>query len=135
MSLPQRKDVLGGDKADTDMINFLRYDHALLTFTPGKEDALKHFYGEVLGLQEVPGNHPGGAIWYLIAGTEIHFAAEEPGVSSRRHLAFEVGDLAVLKEILEAAGIEPTYSSKIEGRERFFVRDPFGNRLEFLAYR
>lgn len=116
------------------MISIVRYDHALLTYDRGADEKLRSFYTGVLGLSEIQGEHPGGAIWFRIAGTELHFGQEEGGKLSRRHLAFVVDDLQEAKGILEGKGLEITYSTKIEGRERFFIRDPFGNRLEFLAY-
>lgn len=117
------------------MIRFRRYDHALLTFREGEENVLRGFYTGLLGLAEVPGNHPGGAVWFSVAGTEIHFAAETPaGGLSRRHLAFEIEDLEEARNRFEHHGVEVSYSTPIGGRERFFVRDPFGNRLEFLSY-
>ncbi len=106
-----------------------------MTYPPGMENSVRQFYGEVLGLDEVPGVHPGGAIWFAIAGTEIHFGeGEAVGALSRRHVAFEIENPGEAKAYLESRGVEMSFSTRIEGRDRFFVRDPFGNRLEFLSY-
>ena len=60
---------------------------------------------------------------------------EEPaGELSGRHPAFEVADLKITKNFLESKGIQISYSSKIEGRERLFFRDPFGNRFELIEF-
>lgn len=134
MPLSQCPYVPGSTETHTGMIEFSRYDHVLLTYAPGGEDSLRAFYGGVLGLTEVAGKYPGDAIWYEVAGTELHFAAEEPSALSRRHIAFEITNLEQTRQHLEEKGLEIAYSTKIEGRERFFIRDPFGNRLEFLAY-
>lgn len=116
------------------MVQFKQYDHVLLTYSEGGESELRAFYGEILGLKEIPGLHPGGSLWFSVAGKEIHFATETAGGLSRRHVAFEIANLKETRDFLEDRGIEVSYSTKIEGRDRFFVRDPFGNRIEFLEY-
>lgn len=116
------------------MIHFINYDHVTLTYPYEQESVLRKFYGDVLGLEEIIGNHPNESIWFKMGNKEIHFVVEQMGPLSRRHVAFEVQDLNHAKEYLHGQGIEITFSSKIEGRDRFFVRDPFGNRLEFLVY-
>ena len=49
----------------------------------------------------------------------------------RAHPGLVVTDLAELASRLAAAGIETTYDESIPGTKRFYVADPFGNRLEF----
>ena len=51
---------------------------------------------------------------------------------SRRHPAFRVANLEALRKKLESAGIEIIAGNRFPGQERFFVRDPWGNRLEFV---
>jgi len=41
--------------------------------------------------------------------------------------------LEELAQRVEAAGLEAKWDDRIEGRRRFYVRDPFGNRVELLA--
>ncbi|MGB0060752.1 VOC family protein, partial [Candidatus Binatus sp.] len=52
--------------------------------------------------------------------------------TSRRHPAFRVANLEALRKKLESAGIEIIAGNRFPGQERFFVRDPWGNRLEFV---
>ena len=52
--------------------------------------------------------------------------------SSRRHPAFRVANLEALRRKLESAGIKIIAGNRFPGQERFFVRDPWGNRLEFV---
>ena len=116
------------------MIQFTRLDHILITIPEGKTAEARAFYGQVLNLTEIPGEHPGGAIWFAIAGIQLHLR-EEPGASlSLRHPALEVENLAGAKHELEQNGIAISYSSDIDGRQRFFFRDPFGNRIELLEF-
>ena len=53
---------------------------------------------------------------------------------SSRHPGFLVDDLDALRRKLEGAKVELEEAIPINGRERFFCRDPFGNRLEFLSF-
>ncbi|GAB3250789.1 VOC family protein [Larkinella harenae] len=116
------------------MIQFKRLDHILIPISEGKRDEARAFYGGILGLNEVPGEHPGGALWFAIADIELHLREEAPGPYSKRHPAFEVANLAEAKAGLERRGIEISYSSDIDGRQRFFFHDPFGNRFELLEF-
>ncbi|MEZ0484264.1 VOC family protein [Fibrella aquatica] len=116
------------------MIQFTRLDHVLVAIPEQKTEEARAFYSEVLGLTEIPGEHPGGAIWFEIADIQLHLREEAGGIFSLRHPAFEVLDLSGARQELAAKGVEITYSSVIEGRDRFFIRDPFGNRIEFIEF-
>lgn len=95
----------------------------------------RDFYGSKLGLKEIEGEHPNGALWFVIGDAELHVREEdlEAGISGR-HPAFEVQDLAKAKVFLQEQGIEITFSSQIEGRDRCFFRDPWGNRFELIEF-
>ncbi len=116
------------------MIHFTRLDHILISIPEGKTDEARAFYGQVLNLTEIPGEHPGGAIWFSIADIQLHLREEAGGNLSLRHPAFEVADLNAAKRELEQKGIVLSFSSDIDGRQRFFFRDPFGNRIELLQF-
>lgn len=116
------------------MIQFTRLDHILLPIPEGKTMEARAFYSQVLNLAEIPGEHPGGAIWFEIAGIQLHLREESGGGLSLRHPAFEVSNLAGAKQELEQNGVAVSYSSDIDGRQRFFFRDPFGNRIELLEF-
>ncbi|AKD57083.1 VOC family protein [Spirosoma radiotolerans] len=116
------------------MIQFTRLDHILISIPEGKTAEARAFYSQVLNLREIPGEHPGGAIWFEIAGIQLHLREEPGGSLSLRHPAFEVEDLAGAKHELEQKGVAISYSSDIDGRQRFFFRDPFGNRIELLEF-
>ena len=116
------------------MIHFKRLDHILISIPEGKKEEARTFYGDVLGLEEVPGEHPGGALWFSIADIQLHFREEAAGPYSKRHPAFEIANLEEAKQQLENHGIAITYSSEIDGRQRFFFHDPFDNRIELLQF-
>jgi extradiol dioxygenase family protein len=116
------------------MIHYKRLDHILISIPVGKTDEARTFYRNVLGLTEIPGDHPKGAIWFDIADIQLHIREETPQTSSDRHPAFEITGLDEAQRHFQAFGITPSFSSEIDGRQRFFIRDPFGNRIEFLEY-
>jgi catechol 2,3-dioxygenase-like lactoylglutathione lyase family enzyme len=94
----------------------------------------RHFYGAVLGLTPAPRPTDAGraGCWYRLGELELHLS-EEAGAEnarSKRHVAFEVADLPAWRAHLEAAGAPVEEGRPLAGVQRFFVRDPAGNRLE-----
>ena len=116
------------------MIQFTRLDHILLCISEGKTEQAREFYGNVLGLNEIPGEHPGGAIWFQVADIQIHLREEAGSTYSKRHPAFVVDNLPEAEQLLIDRGLSIEYSSEIDGRQRLFFRDPFDNRIELLQY-
>ena len=51
---------------------------------------------------------------------------------TKSHLAYEVSDLELLKSGLAQRGIKWNDNSPVPGFVRGDIRDPFGNRIEFL---
>jgi catechol 2,3-dioxygenase-like lactoylglutathione lyase family enzyme len=116
------------------MINYKRLDHILISIPVGKTQEARTFYRDVMGLKEIHGNHPKDAIWFDIADIQLHIREEELQTISDRHPAFEITDLDEAKSYFKQKGVTLSFSSDIDGRQRFFIRDPFGNRIEFLEY-
>ena len=87
---------------------------------------------------ERPANTDSGnpGAWYQCGVQQLHLTTEKDASvvnrNSRRHPAFRVASLAALRARLESAGIEIIAGNRFPGQERFFVRDPWGNRLEFV---
>ncbi len=107
------------------------------------EDEASRFYEQLLGFEPIPRPQSlsaagGRGVWYRCGNAEFHvFFNPAPGFqpdASSRHPAFLVADLDALRRRLQAASIELEAAIPIDGRERFFCRDPFGNRLEFLVF-
>ncbi len=120
------------------MVKIVALHHVQLAMPAGEEAAARRFYGEVLGLAELP-KPPvlavrGGA-WFGDGAVQVHLGVEADFRPARKaHPAFQVENLDVVAARCEAAGHAPTPTSNTElpGYRRFYVADPVGNRLEFL---
>jgi len=115
-------------------VRILGIDHVQVTAPPGSEPEARTFYGELLGLEELPrpttlpDRH---GCWFRVGGQELHVGFEEPFHPARKaHPSFTVDDLAALVARLGAAGTGATPDASIPGVERVFISDPFGNRIE-----
>lgn len=115
-------------------------DHVQLAMPSGGEELARRFYGEVLGLTEVP-KPPNlvarGGCWFQCGPLQLHLGVEADFRPAKKaHPALLVTDLAELLEALHAAGIEVQRDPEsIHGVDRAFATDPFGNRIELMAAR
>jgi catechol 2,3-dioxygenase-like lactoylglutathione lyase family enzyme len=109
-----------------------------LAIPPGGEEAAS-FYKGILGLTSVP--KPAhlpvrGGLWFRGAGLELHLGIEDSfRQSARSHPALRIEGLAHLRAGLRDHGVGVEDDTQLEGHERFYVRDPFGNRLELIEER
>ena len=115
---------------------FLRLHHVQLAMPFGQEDAARAFYAAALGLTERP-KPPvlaaRGGCWFAAGGLELHLGVEPAFVPARKaHPALLVDGLDALAERLAGAGSPVTWDPDFPGHRRFYVDDPFGNRLEVL---
>ena len=110
--------------------------HVQIAIPTGGEETALGFYGGLIGLQQIakPGNLvKRGGIWFSTATLQLHVGIDQDFVPARKaHVALEVRDLGSLRARLAAAGVAMTEDEPLEGYDRFYVSDPFGNRLEFL---
>lgn len=111
-------------------------DHIQLAMPQNGEEQARAFYVELLGLQEIAKPAPlapRGGCWFEQSGAQIHLGVEEPFAPARKaHPALLVGNLDAWMARFEAAGIAITLDETVAGRRRFYVNDPFGNRIELL---
>lgn len=112
--------------------------HVSIPRPPGEASALlaRQFYGDLVGLVEKPVPSSivhADLVWFKIGEeTELHvFAEEESDTTSGRHFCLNVGDVSAMRSTLEQAECEVWEPEGIQGRPRFFCRDPFGNVVEF----
>ena len=110
--------------------------HVQLAMPAGQEETAEGFYSGVLGLQRIPkpAHLAGrGGAWFRGHGVEVHLGVEESFAPARKaHPAFLVRDLQELRSRIDREGVEVTLDTQIEGHDRFYVSDPFGNRLEMI---
>jgi catechol 2,3-dioxygenase-like lactoylglutathione lyase family enzyme len=119
------------------MPRLVRLHHVQIAAPPGSEDAARRFFGEFLGMREIP-KPPNlarrGGVWFELGEDQLHIGIEPSfRPAEKAHPAFEVDDLHALRERLVAGGIEVWEDEPFPRRDRFYARDPFGNRLEFLG--
>ena len=117
-------------------MNVIALHHIQIAIPPGGEHTARKFYGDLLGLPEVP--KPihlvsRGGIWFESEKLRVHLGVDNEFHAARKaHPAFLVVDLASLATRCSAAGFEVTEDQPLEGFKRVYVFDPFGNRVELL---
>ena len=125
-----------GVRSMTAAHSFAAIDHVQVAIPAGGEQECRAFWGELLGLSEVP-KPPvlaaRGGCWFQGPGFQVHLGVESDfRPALRAHPGFEIRGLRVLAELLAGHGYVVTFSSEVPGQDRFHTVDPFGNRLEFL---
>ena len=102
----------------------------------GQEWQARTFYAAVLGLTEEskPANLARrGGLWFRSGALRLHLGVDPDFRPARKaHPALLVKGLADLAERCRAAGYPPTTDEPLEGFNRVYVSDPFGNRIELL---
>ncbi|MCM2419785.1 VOC family protein [Streptomyces sp. RKAG293] len=111
-------------------------DHVQLAAPPGSEDALRAFYGDVLGMTELP-KPPvlaaRGGCWFGSGAAQLHIGVEEGFRPARKaHPGIRVVGITAYARRLEERGATVVWDDDLPGHRRFYSDDPFGNRLEFL---
>jgi catechol 2,3-dioxygenase-like lactoylglutathione lyase family enzyme len=117
----------------------MELDHVQLAAPPGCEDEARRFYGELLGLGEIPKPEPlraRGGVWFQLDRGQLHIGVEDPFRPARKaHPALRVAPerLEALAARLSAAGVALQWDAELPGVRRFYVEDPWGNRLELMT--
>jgi catechol 2,3-dioxygenase-like lactoylglutathione lyase family enzyme len=112
------------------------FHHVQLAMPPGGEPDADAFYAGVLAFDVVP--KPAhlaarGGRWFRAGTTELHLGAEEGfGPSAKAHPALRIRGLRALRSRVEDAGLAVEEDTQLDGHERWYLRDPFGNRLELI---
>ena len=114
----------------------LRIDHVQLAMPRGEEEKARAFYGGLLEIPEAP-KPPElakrGGVWFERGDLKVHLGVEaEFRPALKAHPAFVVSGLEGLAAPLRAAGAAVVEDDAMPGYRRFYVTDPFGNRLELM---
>jgi catechol 2,3-dioxygenase-like lactoylglutathione lyase family enzyme len=112
----------------------MRLSHINITMPKGGEESARTFYAGLLGLREIekPASiRNRGGVWFQAGGLDVHLSIEDQRTApdAYRHFGLECADVDGLRETLRAANI-PTEDGRPVPWRRFFVHDPFGNRIE-----
>jgi catechol 2,3-dioxygenase-like lactoylglutathione lyase family enzyme len=116
--------------------------HVQVAAPPGCEPAARAFYGDLLHLREIqkpPLLAVRGGCWFSLGDGELHVGVEDPfKPATKAHPALLVDSVAALDELAAALSTEGdpvTWADEAEipGQRRFYVDDPWGNRLELIA--
>lgn len=99
--------------------------------------ASRRFYSDQLGLREIaaPKTFDFVALWYDLGETYLHLLLKPiADTISPRHFCLHVSDISAARAHVAAQSIPIDETVKIPGAERFFIRDPDGNRIEILQW-
>lgn len=113
-----------------------RIDHVQLAMPEGAEDEARRFYTGLLGIPETP-KPPKlaarGGCWFEDGDLKIHLGVEADFRAARKaHPALIVSGLRGLVARLEADGVTVKDDDELQGYDRIYVDDPFGNRIELM---
>lgn len=118
--------------------NFDVYDleHVQLAMPAREETAARAFYRDALGLAEVakPANLAArGGCWFEAGVLRLHLGVDNGFRPARKaHPALLVRNLPALRRRLAEAGFPPKEDEPLDGYDRCYVDDPFGNRIELM---
>lgn len=117
------------------MINEIH--HVQVTIPRGTEEQARQFYCQLLRLQEI--KKPAvieerGGFWLQVGNRQIHVGAEDgvERLATKAHIAYQVTNLAAMRNRLEENGVAIQEDVPLPGLARFQIRDPFGNKIEFI---
>jgi catechol 2,3-dioxygenase-like lactoylglutathione lyase family enzyme len=134
-----RRVATAGHDRQLEPIELVGLDHVQVAAPAGSEASARRFYGELLGMSELP--KPAtlqvrGGVWFACGAQQLHVGIAEPfAPAAKAHpaLAVRAGDLDRLAERLAEAGCAVQWDDAIPGTRRFYTADPWGNRLELVA--
>ena len=120
-------------------VKFRRVQHVSIPIPPGGAKGARAFFAGALGLVEkqVPATLDASQLTWFSVGDDEHelHCFVDPDFANRStaaHFCFEVEDIEALRKRVSEAGIEFDHDpAPIHNRPRSFVRDPFGNLIEF----
>ena len=124
-------------------MTILGLHHVQINVPAARASEACRFFEDILGFEQMPrpdslSKAARNGVWYRCGDNEFHVSFAPNGEfqedRSSRHPGFLVANLDALRARLRSADVELEEAIPIEGRERFFCRDPFGHRLEFLSF-
>ena len=117
-------------------VGIVRLDHVQLGMPAGREVEAVAFYAGVLGIPHVP--KPDrlavrGGCWFEDGDLKVHLGVEASfRPATKAHPAFIVDDVRAMAAAVAAAGFAVKDDEPLDGFDRVYVSDPFGNRIELM---
>jgi glyoxylase I family protein len=111
-------------------------DHVSVLITD--VDRSRRFYRDVLGLREVPPppTFDFVVVWFDLGGRQyLHLLLKtQADTIGPRHFALGVADAVAARERCRSHGLTVDETVRIPNADRFFIRDPDGNRIELIQW-
>jgi len=110
--------------------------HVQLAMPAGQENRARRFYIDILGFEELP--KPAilaarGGLWLALGPINLHLGVENDFRAARKaHPAFLAQNLDEIAARFASADIPVAWDDDLPGFRRFYVADPFGNRIEIM---
>jgi catechol 2,3-dioxygenase-like lactoylglutathione lyase family enzyme len=117
-------------------VGIRRLDHVQLAMPAGREAEAVAFYEGVLGIPHV--QKPGhlavrGGCWFEDGDLKVHLGVDASfRPATKAHPAFIVDDVRAIATAVVAAGFAVDDDEPLDGFDRVYVSDPFGNRIELM---
>lgn len=109
-------------------------DHIQLAMPVGGEAAARRFFGDILGMPELPkpaALQARGGLWFQCGALQLHLGVDQnfqPALNA--HPGLIVDTLAPMLAALREAGFAVQDDAPIPGFIRVYTADPFGNLIE-----
>ncbi|MGM0884565.1 MAG: VOC family protein [Bacillota bacterium] len=119
---------------------FSGIDHVQLAAPEGCERESRTFFVDLLGWIEIPKPEnlkKRGGLWFQCGTHQVHIGVQKDFVpATKAHPGFHVQNIKALRDYLIRNNIPviDDVERADEGVLRFYLNDPFGNRLEFLEW-
>ncbi len=115
------------------MLNIHYLHHVAITITDLPR--AKAFYGGILGLTELPiRGIDSNRAWYQAGPCQVNLIVQQfADPKSPRHFALCVDSIRKARKALEQKGVKLTKTTQVSNINRFFFKDPDGNRLEIVC--
>ena len=95
----------------------------------------REFYGNTIGMEEIPKPEElkkRGGCWFKCGIKKSILVWSKTLYQLKRRIPFYVNEINEFKQLLIDRGIEVTDDHARPDVIRFYVSDPFGNRVEFM---
>jgi catechol 2,3-dioxygenase-like lactoylglutathione lyase family enzyme len=113
----------------------VQIDHVSVLITDVERS--RHFYRDLLGLKEIakPRTFDFVVLWFDLGNQQLHLLRKpQPDTISPRHFALRVADVAAARDYFRNRGVAVEETTPIPHCDRFFIRDPDGNRIEIIQW-